>query len=131
MKELRVIIAGGRDFDDFPLLINKCIEIIAEETKEDDTIERIRIVSGTARGADKLGEQFANIAHYDVARFPADWDTHKKSAGYIRNAEMAKFASEDGNKGVLIAVWDGKSRGTKNMIDLAKRYGLEVHIVNY
>lgn len=131
MKELRVIIAGGRDFDDFPLLINKCIEIITEETKEDDTIEKIRIVSGTARGADKLGEQYAQIAHYDVSRFSADWDAYGKSAGYRRNAEMAKFASEDGNKGVLTAVWDGKSRGTKNTIDLAKRYGLEVHVVNY
>lgn len=44
---------------------------------------------------------------------------------------MAKFASEEGNKGVLIAFWDGESRGTKNMIDLAKRYGLKVHVVNY
>lgn len=59
MKELRIIIAGGRDFDDFSLLMNKCIEIIYEETKEDDSLEKIRIVSGTARGADKLGEQYA------------------------------------------------------------------------
>lgn len=131
MEELRVIIAGGRDFDDFPLLMNKCIEIIAEDTKEDDTIEKIRFVSGTARGADKLGEQYARIAHYEVSRFPAAWDTYGKSAGYKRNAEMAKFASEDGNIGVLIAFWDGKSRGTKHMIDLAKRYGLDVYVVKY
>lgn len=48
-----------------------------------------------------------------------------------RNAEMAKFAVEDGNYGVLIAFWDGQSRGTKHMINLAMRYGLEVHVVNY
>lgn len=131
MKELRVIIAGGRDFDDFPLLMNKCIEIIAEETKKNDSLEKIRIVSGTARGTDKLGEQYARIAHHEVSRFPAAWDIYGKSAGYRRNAEMAKFASEDGNIGVLIAFWDGKSRGTKHMIDLAKRYGLDVHIVSY
>lgn len=131
MKELRVIIAGGRDFDDFPLLMNKCIEIIAEETKKDDSLEKIRIVSGTARGTDKLGEQYARIVHHEVSRFPAAWDIYGKSAGYRRNAEMAKFASEDGNVGVLIAFWDGKSRGTKHMIDLAKRYGLKVHAVNY
>ena len=131
MKELRVIVAGGRDFDDFPLLMNKCIEIIVEATKEDNTIDKIRIVSGGARGADKLGEQYAQIAHYDVSRFPADWNRYGKSAGYRRNAEMAKFASEDGNKGVLIAFWDGNSRGTKHMIDLGKRYELEVHVVNY
>lgn len=131
MKDLRIIIAGGRDFDDFPLLMNKCIEIIVEATKEDNTIDKIRIVSGGARGADKLGKQYAQIAHYDVSRFPADWETYGKSAGYRRNAEMAKFASEDGNIGVLIAFWDGKSRGTKHMIDLAKRYGLKVYAVNY
>lgn len=131
MKELRVIIAGGRDFDNFSLLMDKCIEILAAITKEDDSIEKIRIVSGTARGADRLGEQYAQIAHYEVSKFPADWDTYGKSAGYRRNAEMAKFASEDGNIGVLIAFWDGKSRGTKHMIDLAKRYGLKVHVVNY
>lgn len=111
--------------------MNKCSEIIATVTKEDNTIDKIRIVSGTARGADKLGEQYAQIAHYDVSRFPAAWDLYGKSAGYKRNAEMAKFASEDGNIGVLIAFWDGKSRGTKHMIDLAKRYGLDVHVVNY
>ena len=131
MKELRVIIAGGRDFDDFPLLMNKCIEIIAEETKKDDSLEKIRIVSGTARGADKLGEQYAQIAHYEVSRFEANWDCYGKSAGYRRDAEMAEFASEEGHTGVLIALWDGKSRGTKHMIDLAKRYGLKVHAVNY
>lgn len=131
MKELRIIVAGGRDFDNFSLLMNKCIEIIATVTKEDNTIDKIRIVSGGARGADKLGEQYAQIAHYDVSRYPAAWDLYGKSAGYKRNAEMAKFASEDGNIGVLIAFWDGKSRGTKHMIDLAKRYGLDVHVVNY
>lgn len=66
-----------------------------------------------------------------MLKFQADWDRYGKSAGYRRNAEMAKFASEEGNKGVLIAFWDGESRGTKNMIDLAKRYGLKVHVVNY
>lgn len=131
MKELRIIVAGGRDFNDFPLLMNKCIGIIATVTKEDNTIDKIRIVSGSARGADKLGEQYAQIAHYDVSRFPAAWDIYGKSAGYRRNADMAKFASEEGNIGILIAFWDGKSRGTKHMIDLAKRYGLDVYVVNY
>lgn len=131
MKELRIIVAGGRDFNDFPLLMNKCIGIIATVSKEDNTIDKIRIVSGGARGADKLGEKYAQIAHYDVSRFPAAWDIYGKSAGYRRNAEMAKFASEDGNIGILIAFWDSKSRGTKHMIELAKRYGLDVHVVNY
>ena len=131
MKELRLIIAGSRDFDDFPKLMNSSMEILTEISKKRDDLDRIRIISGTARGADKLGEQYAKIAGYELSKFPADWDGLGKRAGYVRNAEMAKFAVEDDNYGVLIAFWDGKSRGTKHMIDLAKRYGLEVHVVNY
>ena len=131
MKELRVIIAGSRDFDDFPKLMNSSIEILTGISKNRDDLDRIRIISGTARGADKLGEQYAKIAGYELSTFPADWDGLGKRAGYVRNAEMAKFAIEDDNYGVLIAFWDGQSRGTKHMIDLAKRYGLEVHVLNY
>ena len=131
MKELRVIIAGSRDFNDFPKLMNSSIKILTEISKKRDDLDRIRIISGTARGADKLGEQYAKIAGYELSKFPADWDGLGKRAGYVRNAEMAKFAIEDDNYGVLIAFWDGQSRGTKHMIDLAKRYGLEVHVVNY
>ena len=131
MKELRVIIAGSRDFDDFPKLMNSSIEILTGISKKRDDLDRIRIISGTARGADKLGEQYAKIAGYELSKFPADWDGLGKRAGYVRNAEIAKFAIEDDNYGVLIAFWDGKSRGTKHMIDLANRYGLEVHVVNY
>ena len=128
MKELRVIIAGSRDFNDYKLLKKSAIEIITKKTMLPDLT---RIVSGGARGADTLGERFANEMGLEISRFIPDWDGLGKRAGYVRNAEMAKFAVEDGNDGMLIAFWDGKSRGTKHMIDLAKRYGLEVHVVNY
>lgn len=131
MKELRVIIAGSRDFDDFPKLMNSSIDILSEITNKRGDLDRIRIISGTARGADKLGEQYAKVAGYELSKFPADWDNLGKRAGYVRNAEMSKFAVKDGNYGVLIAFWDGQSKGTKHMIDLANRYGLEVHIVNF
>ena len=128
MKELRVIIAGSRDFNDYELLKKSAIEIITKTTMLPDLT---RIVSGGARGADTLGERFANEMGLEISRFIPDWDGLGKRAGYVRNAEMAKFAVEDDNDGMLIAFWDGKSRGTKHMIDLAKRYGLEVHVVNY
>lgn len=131
MKELRVIIAGSRDFDDFPKLMNSCIEILAGIANRYNDLDKIRIVSGAARGADRLGEQYAKIAGYEVSRFSADWDGLGKRAGYVRNAEMANFAVADGNYGVLIAFWDGKSKGTKHMIDLAEKNGLEVHIVRF
>ena len=128
MKELRVIIAGSRDFNDYKLLKKSAIEIITKKTMLPDLT---RIISGGARGADTLGEQFANEMGLEISRFIPDWDGLGKRAGYVRNAEMAKFAVEDDNDGMLIAFWDGQSRGTKHMIDLAKRYGLEVHVVNY
>lgn len=128
MKELRVIIAGSRDFNDYKLLKKSAIEIITKKTMLPDLT---RIISGGARGADTLGERFANEMGLEISRFISDWDGFGKRAGYVRNAEMAKFAVEDDNDGMLIAFWDGKSRGTKHMIDLAKRYGLEVHVVNF
>lgn len=131
MKELRVIIAGSRDFDDFPKLMNSCIDILSSITNNNKNLGKIRIVSGAARGADQLGEQYAKLVGYEVSKFPADWDGLGKRAGYVRNAEMAKYAMENSNYGVLIAFWDGKSKGTKHMIDLAKRNGLEVHIVRF
>ena len=128
MKELRIIIAGSRDFNDYELLKKSAIEIIAKKIMLPDLT---RIVSGGARGADTLGERFANEMGLEISRFIPDWDSLGKRAGYVRNAEMAKFAVEDDNDGMLIAFWDGQSRGTKHMIDLAKRYGLEVHVVSY
>lgn len=133
MKELRIIIAGGRDFKDYNLLSSTIMQYLedVDDTGIVSNPKQVKFISGTARGADSLGEQFAYTWGYDVVRFPADWDTHGKSAGYRRNAEMAIYASENANDGVLIAFWDGRSRGTKHMIDLAKRYGLDMHVVNY
>ena len=128
MKELRVIIAGSRDFNDYDLLKKSAIDIINKKTMLPDLS---RIVSGGARGADTLGERFANEMGLEITRFIPDWDGLGKRAGYVRNAEMAKFAVQDDNDGMLIAFWNGKSKGTKHMIDLANKYGLEVHVVNF
>lgn len=126
--ELRVIIAGSREFNNYELLKEKCIDRIAAHNPN---ALPVRIISGTARGADQLGEQFAKEENYLLSKFPADWDKYGKSAGYRRNVEMAKFAIDNRNKGFLVAFWDGKSKGTKWMIDIAKRYGLDVEVVLY
>ncbi len=128
MEELRVIIAGSRDFNDYELLKREVLDIVRYDNRPK---ELVKIVSGGARGADRLGEQFAKEFDLKVKQFIPDWDSLGKRAGYVRNTDMAKFACENGNQGMLIAFWDGKSKGTKHMIDLAKKYGLEVHIVNF
>lgn len=129
MKELRVIIAGSRNFDNLSKLTTDVADILSKIPM--DSISKTRIISGTARGADQMGEQYARNAGYEISRFPADWDRLGKRAGYVRNDEMARFAVADGNTGVLIAFWDGKSKGTKHMIGLAEKYGLETHIVRF
>ena len=113
---MKVIIAGSRGFSDFSLLFSKCEEILENQID-------IEIVSGTAKGADKLGEHYASLKGYSVARFPADW-SKGRSAGFIRNAEMANYSD------CLIAFWDGESKGTKHMIDLAQTKGLKIHVIN-
>lgn len=131
VKEMRIIVAGSREFKDYNLLSEKLMDYLEYMNDKDvvDNPSQIKFISGAARGADTLGEQFSYNYGYDVIRFPAKWDELGKRAGYVRNAEMAKYAAE--KYGVLFAFWDGKSKGTKNMIDLAKRYGLEIHVVNY
>lgn len=132
-NELRIIVAGSRDFDDFNLLSKNLTEYLSEKFKANIICSpnQVEFVSGTARGADTLGEKYAYRYGYKVKRFPANWDLYGKRAGYIRNEQMAKYAVEDRSYGILFAFWDGQSRGTKHMIDLAKRCGLEVHVVSY
>lgn len=80
------------------------------------------VISGKAKGADLGGKKWAERNHIPFEEYPADWNTHGKSAGYIRNTLMAK------NGEALIAVWDGMSKGTKNMINLARKAGLKVYV---
>ncbi len=142
MSKVRIIIAGGRDFNDYKFLKESVLDIMfslecrntktgignTSRLKERHLIE---FVSGTAKGADTLGEKFAQEGDYTVKRFPANWDLYGKRAGFIRNDQMAKYAMEDNNYGVLIAFWDGKSHGTEYMINSAKKHGLETHVFNY
>lgn len=121
----RVIIAGSRKFNDYRKMLTTLddlgIHII-------NTIDPVEIVSGHAPGADMLGERFAKAYGYQLKIFPADWNKFGNAAGPIRNEQMAKYAAEAG-RGILVAFPIGESRGTRNMIKLAKQYGLEVEVV--
>jgi hypothetical protein len=117
-EKYRVIIAGGRDFDDFRKLSEVCMHMLQNK-------RNVEIVSGTCKGADKLGEQFAKFAGHSLKQFPASWDELGKAAGFIRNKEMAEYAD------AAIIFWDGKSKGTGHMIDLANKMNLKVKIEMY
>jgi len=116
----KVIIAGGRDFVD-SLYLHKTLDKLLSGKHYDEVI----ILSGRARGADTLGENYGVSKGIRVDVYPANWDKYGKSAGYRRNAEMANDAD------ALVAFWDGKSRGTMHMINLAKEKGLQVRVKSY
>jgi hypothetical protein len=110
---MRTIIAGSRGCTDRNELIS-ALEICGWVPTT--------VISGTANGPDQLGEMWAKEFNIPCERYPADWKTLGKSAGYIRNEQMAQNAES------LIALWDGVSKGTKNMIDIARRKGLKVYV---
>lgn len=120
ISKYRVIIAGCRDFADYELLKEKCDFYLQKQQPED-----IVFVSGHASGADALGERYAQERGFQLEIYPADWKAHGRAAGPIRNENMARVAH------ALIAFWDGKSRGTKNMIDTARKHNLQVAVVRY
>lgn len=117
----KIIIAGGRDFMDYNLLKEKVNKILQEKK----VTHKIVIISGCARGADTLGLRYASENAFDVEEYPADWDKYGKKAGYVRNVEMAE------NADALIAFWDGKSKGTKHMIDIATERNLPIRVIRY
>jgi len=110
---MKVIIAGGRDIDNYDALLKAITNSNFEITE---------VVSGGALGADALGERYAKENNIKLTVFPALWNIHGRAAGPIRNREMAEYGN------ALIALWDGSSRGTKNMIDEARKNDLEVYI---
>ena len=117
---IKVIIAGSRH------IVNaKQVEEAFREwaTKKGVRyLHNVAIISGGARGVDTMGEIFAKENGINLIICPANWDYHNKGAGHKRNAFMAEVADE------LIAVWDGESTGTKNMITTMLKLKKPVHI---
>ena len=123
-NKARIIVAGGRGFIDYALL-SAILKDVLKRFEGKDVV----IVSGGCRGADSLGERYAGEHGLQVVRFPAEWAVYGKAAGPIRNRKMVEYASEA--SGILVAFWDGESRGTANIIRLAKQFGLQTKITIY
>jgi hypothetical protein len=112
---MRVLVCGSRHFNDYARL---------KTTLEGLPIDTI--IEGEARGADKLAAKYGEEKGIPVQRFPADWKLHGRRAGPIRNSQMLS----EGKPDYVVAFLAKDSRGTKNMIELARQAGLDVEIVN-
>lgn len=121
MDNFKVIIAGSRGFSNYKLLREQCNKFLREKRKTSNII----VVSGHARGADTLGEKYAQDEGFTLEIYPAQWKKFGKRAGYRRNEQMAEVAD------ALIAFWDGSSKGTKHMIDIMNEKNLLVRVVEY
>lgn len=119
MNLFKVVVAGGRYFNDYDLLKNKLDRLLT------NYLPHVEIVSGGAPGADYLGERYAAENGLKLKIFPADWATYGKAAGPIRNHEMSCYC--DG----VVLFWDGTSRGTKNMMDCAKKQCKPTRVIRY
>lgn len=119
---MKLIIAGGRTFNDYDGLLEVINELIEEGSIPEEGLE---IVSGMAIGADSLGIQLAEDNDLVLHEFPANWDKHGNFAGYKRNMDMGRFAD------VLIAFWNGESKGTKHMIEYMKSLKKPVFVYMY
>lgn len=113
---MKLIVAGSREFGNYQLLSKHLDEINSKYSITE-------IVSGTAKGADSLGELYAKEHSIPIKKFPANWNKYGKSAGYIRNKDMAHYAD------ACICFWINKSKGTGHMINLAKEYKIRLRVV--
>jgi len=113
---MRVIIAGSRSFKDWERL-KKEVDLFIKNMSD------VEIVSGGARGTDSYGEYYAASNDLRLHKFLPDWGNFGKRAGLVRNRLMAQFAD------ACICFWDGKSRGTANMIKEANENNLELRII--
>jgi hypothetical protein len=110
---MKIIVAGSRSIESLGV-VTRAIEESGFKITE--------IVSGHAKGVDRLGEQYALMRGIPTKIFPANWDKHGKAAGPMRNREMADYAD------AAIVVWDGVSVGTKHMIYEMNKRGKKCYI---
>lgn len=120
----RILVCGSRDFDDRIMFQNAMEDLFL-------AYSNIELVSGHARGADRMAEDFANENDIAIRVFPAQWNIHGNRAGMIRNGQMFNYVKK-ADTPVVAAFWDGKSRGTADMIRRAEKdKTFKLHVFRY
>lgn len=119
-KTSRIVICGGRHFND-RTFFNKTLDELLPQ------YDNPEIISGHASGADTLAERYAEDHGIPYIIFKPDWKRYGRGAGPIRNKAMIDYASEDNP--VVIAFWNGESKGTRNMIDQGRKRGAIIHVI--
>lgn len=108
-----IIIAGSRSIVDHQVVV-KAVRM--------SRFKIGRLISGGAQGVDQLAEQWATDRRIPITRVLPDWKLYGKRAGSVRNYQMAQMANG------LIAIWDGKSPGTRDMIRRAEVARIKIFI---
>ena len=122
----KILVCGGRDANIDSAIVDACINDILSQYSDSD----IEFVSGTAKGGDKLGEDFAIANGFPVKYFKPDWQSYGRAAGPMRNKAMVEYINQF-DCPIVIAFWDGHSKGTRSTIKFAQDLHIPVHIIRY
>lgn len=133
---MRILVCGGRNFanpkatDEYRFLMKELDKIAEEFSKEYNPYDNwlptdIVIINGRGRGVDSASSDWAVVNYAQLKEYPADWDTHGKAAGFIRNQQMLDKGKPD-----LVIAFPGGT-GTADMVRRAKKAGIEVREVTY
>ena len=114
---VNVCVVGSRNFNDYEIL-SSVLCSFSSKSKLIKNASKIKFLCGGARGADSLGEVWAKKNNYETESFIPDWGANPNTAGFIRNVQMATLTD------VLIAFWDGESRGTKHMLKTCHSFNI-------
>lgn len=121
--KMRLIVAGSRTVTHW-MFVEQAINEFLEEMYTDE-YDQLIIISGTAKGVDRLGERYADEYNEDCHFYPAKWEEFGKRAGFMRNIEMAEVATH------CLVICENDSRGALHMFETAKSHGLITKLVDY
>lgn len=117
---MRILVAGSRSIENKGLVHKYLDQLLSHYNKEN-----ITIITGGARGIDKIAKEWADNRGIKNIVMPAEWDVHGKSAGYKRNVRMHEWLADDDER-LCLCFWDGKSKGTAHNFELAKKHGTKL-----